>query len=119
MLFEEFKNTYALSDGRILQMVCDFEQKIVRLDLLAWKKTSKKSVSCQIQLNFVGTFELDLLETFDSGYSDVTLSRLPNEGFYLSLDPFGNSDLPSDNDNFVIKSRELDFVEGEHACKLE
>jgi len=63
--------------------------------------------------------EIDLLDNFDvSSYSDVVFVKTDDGSYYASFDPFDNSGKPSDNDNFVVKSHEVVFFDGEDGITL-
>ena len=115
MLFEEFRTKYLLSDGQVLGMSVDFEQKQISLRLNARVLNGKKAERCEIKLHLNESFELDLVDTLDmEWHSDMVFIRLENGEFYLSFDPFGNSGLPNDSDNFVIKCKGVElFHDGE------
>ncbi len=55
--------------------------------------------------------EFDYHDTFDcKTISQSTLTKTSLGRFFLSLDPF-HEDLPSEEDNMVIKSLELFFID--------
>jgi hypothetical protein len=63
-----------------------------------------------LELNTLTHF--DIVEDFESkSYSDLTLTRLGNGEYYLSLDPYGNSNQPHERDNFVFKCKTLRISE--------
>jgi hypothetical protein len=80
------------------------------------RRQSKKGMveNCEATLIFVQLIEVNISEDFRTGggYSDFTFQKLENE-FYLSLDPFGNSGTPNEQDNFVIRSRKFLLIAGE------
>lgn len=44
-------------------------------------------------------------------YSDITLTELENGEYYLSIDPYDNTNVPNDKDNFVFKFKNLEISE--------
>ena len=120
MLFEEFNRKYILSDGQVTQLACAFEHRQVQVRLNIAKWNGQKREPCEIDILFNEATEIDLLNSFDvSSYSDVVFVRTDMGEYYASFDPFGNSGQPGDNDNFVIKSREVVIFDGEEEFRLE
>ncbi len=120
MLFNEFKSKYFLSDGQVLGMSVDFEQKQISLRLNAQRLIGKKTERCEITLHLHEAFEIDLVNTIDmEWHTDVVFARLESKDYYLSFDPFGNSGLPNESDNFVIKCKEVEFLYEGHKYRLE
>src|SRR5947209_20409687 len=119
MLLEEFKQKYILSDGQVLSLACDFNQRQIQLQLNVRKWNGKKPEPCTLDILFNGVTEIDLLDNFDvSSYSDVIFIKTDTGDFYASFDPLDNSGLPSESDNFVIKSHEVVFFDGGEGVKL-
>ena len=119
MLLEEFKQKYILNDGQVLSLACDFSQRQVQLQLNIRKWNGKKPEPSIVDILFTGVTEIDLLDNFDvSSYSDVVFVKTEAGDYYASFDPFDNSGVPSENDNFVIKSHEVVFFDGDEGVKL-
>ena len=119
MLLEEFKQKYILSDGQVLSLACDFGQHQAQVQLNIRKWNGKNPVPCTLDILFNGVTEIDLLDNFDvSSYSDVVFVQTDAGDYYASFDPFDNSGQPSENDNFVIKSKEVVFFDGDEGIKL-
>jgi len=101
-----------LSDGQVLSVVCHFADSAIEVKLQVRKKLAKQIVPCVVCLRFEKVTEFDVLEDFGTSgnYSDVVLVRQSDTQFYASFDPFGNSGVPDERDNFVIKAAN---------CKIE
>lgn len=112
MLLEDLKERYILNDGQVLNLICDFANKQIEVRLSVRKQNGKAIDSCTIGMIFKDAFEIDLLDNFDvDSYSDIVFVKTDTEYFYASFDPYGNSGLPNDKDNFVIKSRGLKLID--------
>ena len=119
MSIEEFKTKYILNDGQVLSFVCDFTAQQIQVRLNIRKQIRNKTDSCELNILFNGVIELDVLDNFDvSSYSDVVFVKMDTGNYYASFDPYDNSGAPSDNDNFVIKSREVIFFDGEERTQI-
>ncbi len=110
---EGLNKIYALNDGEILLLNVDYQNRKIGLTLLIRKYLSQQKLeSCVIELEFVEVYEINLIEDFGTvNYSDVVLIELDNKDFYLSLDPYGNSGLPHEKDNFIIKAKNLTLID--------
>ena len=115
MTLEEIYQGYALNDGQIISFEMTYSiDSTITIVLQVRKHQHKQQYEpSRITLMFQQVTEIDLLEDFTTqgNYSDVVLARLSDNQFYLSLDPFDNSGEPSDNDNFVIKAKQLSFID--------
>ena len=112
MLLKDLKQRYILNDGQVLNLNCDFSNKQIEARLSVRKQNGKTIDRCTIDIIFNEVYEIDLLDNFDvASYSDIVLVKTNAEHFYASFDPYGNSGLPSDNDNFVIKSHKLSLID--------
>ena len=110
-LNQTFKN-YTLNDGRIAKFDFDFNTKELNIELEIKKRIIKEKFEpCTILLTFSSLKLFDILEDFPTNgqYSDITI--LENEGVYASFDPFGNSGVPHEKDNWIIKAETLSIVE--------
>ncbi|MBC6697988.1 hypothetical protein [Hymenobacter sp. BT190] len=113
MNFEETKNIYAFADGNVTTFKLEYEPRRFSIGLDIKKfKGKQKFEPCTIELVFSGTTELYIFEDFPTsgGYTDITFVKLDTGEFYLTLDPYGNSGVPHDEDNFVMKAETLMFV---------
>jgi hypothetical protein len=120
LLFEEFRKKYILSDGQVLSMTVEFEQKKIGLRLNAQKFVGKKTERCEIVLHLYDVFELDLVETLDfEWHSDVVFVQLEGGEDYVSFDPYGNSGLPHESDNFIVKCKGVEVFDGGESDRLE
>lgn len=114
MNLEESHGKYALNDGKITHLEFDFLKKELNLKIHARKRILKqKYESCLLLLKFVDVKLFDLFEDFptDGQYSDITLFKKPNEDIYASFDPYGNTGLAHEKDNWIIKSETLSVTE--------
>lgn len=114
MTLEEIYQGYALNDGQIISFEMTYSvDRTVTVVLQVRKHLPKQQYQpSRIIFVFQQVTELDVLEDFgtEGNYSDVILTRLDDNQFYLSLDPFDNTGEPSGNDNFVIKAKLLLFM---------
>ena len=106
MIEKETSDNFILSDGQILSVTCNFNDRMIEVKLQVRKRLAKRIVPCVVCLRFEEVTEFNVLEDFGTSgnYSDVVLSRLPEGRFYASFDPYGNSGEPNEKDNFVIKA---------------
>ena len=122
MTLEQLGNGYYLCDGEILSINVNWvytsdngvNYSNASVDLKIRKKIDKKHYeSCIIRLTFKELEEIGLLEDSKRGrdYSDIVLKELPAGKYYLSLDPYGNSGEPKDEDNLVIIAKYLEINE--------
>jgi len=115
MTLEELGKGYYLSDGEILFINVHLDylsdnSSNAKVELRVRKrKTRKLSEPCIIELTFIQVQDIRLYEDFKSGrdYSNIVLKELESGQIYLSLDPFGNSEEPHEDDNSVIISKEI------------
>jgi hypothetical protein len=120
MFIKEFHGQYVLCDGQVVRLHCDFEQGSVLVRLAIRRREGKRSFPCIIELLFLEVSELDLLDTFGfEHYSDVVFVRTSTGQFYASFDPYGNSGLPGNNDNFVIRSERVQLIDKDIVTWLE
>jgi hypothetical protein len=116
-LEEFFESKYILNDGEICSILIDYENSTnysVKIKLKLRKSlSSTKFEDTFCTLHFENIEQVDIFEDFGTGtnYSDITLIRLNNGNFYLSLDPYDNTNLPNEKDNFIVKSSSLTITE--------
>jgi len=116
MNFNDIFSSYILGDGDILSFRLDYELRQFAVKLKARRLLAKQKFEpCQIELEFNEVLELYFFEDFptNGGYTDVTFVKLGAEGFYLSLDPYGNTGMPHEEDNLVIKAGALTLIDEE------
>ena len=90
------------------------ETKELNIELEIRKRTIKQKFEvCKILLTFSNVKLFDILEDFptDGQYSDITILENESSGVYVSFDPYGNSGIPNEKDNWIIKSDTLSMVE--------
>lgn len=116
MTFNEAVSTYIFSDGQIISCTLNYgSENNVVINLKARKQIDNKIKDCFLELNFKQILEFSLFEDFTSeNYSDITFTELEFGEYYLSLDPYVNSNKKNDKDNFIVKAKfveikELDF----------
>ena len=108
----ELLENYILSDGEIISLVLSLYYEFAggslnrqaTIELKIRRRLSKiKWVPCQLQLKFQQLRQIKITEDFSStSYSDIVLKQMPDTTWYLSLDPYGNTDEPHELDNLVI-----------------
>lgn len=114
MNLEEISNRYVLSDGQVLSFQVSYEICIITINLKVRRNSKKNNFeSCIIKLEFKDAIEFNIFEDFgtSTNYSDITFNVLDNGIYYISLDPFDNSGIPNNKDNFVIKSKSLTLID--------
>ena len=113
MTFNETKSNYILCDGQVLLCTVNFEDKItVILKLNVRKQIGGSYKLAKLELKFSNLIEFNMFEDFSSeNYSDIIFVELESGVYYLSLDPYGNSNEPNENDNFVIKAKSVEIIE--------
>ncbi|PSR54091.1 hypothetical protein AHMF7605_11445 [Adhaeribacter arboris] len=113
MSIEELRKGYFLCDGEIISLnvnldYSSYDSSTTKVALRVRKRITRKlSEPCIVELTFIKVQDLRLFEDFKSGrdYSDIVLKELESGQIYLSLDPFGNSGEPHEEDNLVIISK--------------
>ena len=120
MKLKDSLSDYVLSDGQIisLKVNLDYQKRSKSsaiVGLMVRKPTEKNLFEkCKIELQFEQVREVTINDDLGSDYySDITLLKLDNGLYYLSLDPFGNTGQPHEKDNFVIISKALVVEEKE------
>lgn len=122
MTLEGIYQGYALNDGQVISFIIGFpvdstetlSGSIVSIALNVRKYIGEQQFEpCTIVLEFTQTVEVDICEDFrtQGSYTDIVLAQIDDGHFYLSLDPYSNSGQPSDNDNFVIKAKQLSIID--------
>jgi hypothetical protein len=122
MTLKQLGDGYYLCDGEIFSINVNWvytsddgvNYSNAAVNLKIRKKIDKKHYeSCIIRLTFKELEEIDLLEDSKRGrdFSDIVLKELPTGKYYLSLDPYGNSGEPNDEDNLVIIAKYLEIDE--------
>ncbi|MDP3930388.1 MAG: hypothetical protein Q8R57_15315 [Bacteroidota bacterium] len=118
MTINEINSNYFIADGQLISIKIDYNSDINSLTSatvvikIRKKIGTKKTMEAILQLFFTELILIDIIESFDSTfYSDIKLLLLDNGEYYLSLDPFDNSEIPNNNDNFKIKARTLNITE--------
>lgn len=114
MTLNQIFKDYALNDGRIAKFEFDFNAKKINIELEIKKRIIKqKFEACKILLTFSNVKLFDIIEDFqtDGQYSDITILEKENESVYVSFDPYGNSGIPHEQDNWIIKADTLSIVE--------
>jgi hypothetical protein len=118
MTLQEFKDNYLITDAELLTIQLEYgEDNSIRSDVVTIRLNGRKVLSKSkyedvlFSLQFKGMLEFDYHDTFDcKTISQSTFTKTTLGQFYLSLDPF-HEDLPSEEDNMVIKSLELFFID--------
>lgn len=118
MEVEELFSRYYLNDGEInlLRINLNYlntEESSAFIELKVRKPAGKKKFkNCKIELRFEHLKEVIIVEDLDIlYYSDITFKQIENGFFYLSLDPYGNSGEPHEEDNLVFIAGKLNFKE--------
>ncbi|MBC5773587.1 hypothetical protein H8S95_05885 [Pontibacter sp. KCTC 32443] len=109
MELEDLLSNYVLGDGEIISIETNLNyqernKSAATVDLIIRKSVDKKKFEkCRVKLKFEQVIEVSINEDFGSVYySDVVLVKQENGSYYLSLDPYGNSGKPHEDDNLII-----------------
>jgi hypothetical protein len=127
MTFDDFESQYSLPDGEVISLHIDYcsdnnDKNSVLLTLKVKRiLTKNKRENCILKLMFQDNLQINIYENFGTGsdLSDITLVKLENGCFYLSLDPYDNSGLPNNKDNFTIQSKNLTIINENGNNKIE
>ena len=118
MEINEIFSNYFIADGQVISLKIDFNSDSNSLTsatiILKIRQNigDKKTKETLLQLFFTDLTQLDIIETFDStNYSDIKLIILETGEHYLSLDPYDNSAIPNEKDNFKIKAKTINIIE--------
>lgn len=124
MTLEQFQiENYTLSDGEIMSIAIDyckqaeaphFAPTSARVELsisqaLGYRKYRK----CKAVLTLAGISEIRIFDQQELNglYSDITITMLASGMVYLAFDPYGNSNIPNDEDNYVFIAQTIDIQE--------
>jgi hypothetical protein len=114
MSLDELFSIFPLSDGNILGFDFDYSTRTLRLRFQGTKQVAQNRHKISVAvLEFGGLIVMDLFEDFstDGGCTDVTLAKTDNSEYYLSLDPYGNTGMPHERDNWIIRAESLTFID--------
>lgn len=110
MTLNEALKIYALNDGQISHFEFDFRTKKLNMKLLVRKHIAKQSFEPrEVMLTFHDVKLFDIFEDFPTNgqYSDITIFENENDGVYASFDPYGNSGIAHEDDNWIIKAEQI------------
>jgi hypothetical protein len=106
---------YALSDGEILSVHIDKENTATaKIKISAIQHLKKgKYRKCKLLITLNSVIEVNIFDNEDifGNYSDITLVQLENKHYYISFDPFGNSNEKNEKDNYMFISENIEFIE--------
>ena len=119
MPVKEINSNYIFTDGEIIFFKVDYlvpeENGFVtdaEVTVKAKREVSQgKYEDCTLELHFSSITSIYINEHFagENKISDITLKKLENGLFYISLHPFNTSNEPNDKDNFVITAKSFSF----------
>ena len=122
MNLEQFHiENYTLSDGEILSYTIDYGKQSgapciaptsVRIELSITQTLKKRKYrKCRVVLTLTGIVEIRIFDQPDWNglYSDITIVTLASGMYYLSFDPYDNSNIPKDEDNYVFITQAIDI----------
>ncbi|GGG27574.1 hypothetical protein [Hymenobacter glacieicola] len=118
---EKLLKDYALNDGEIISLKINAaytfnSEPVLRqasVELLIRKRARNAWMPCVLQIELDEILSLRLNEDFASPrYSDIVFKRIEDDRWYLSLDPYGNSGEPHEEDNLVIVAKSVKIDEG-------
>ncbi len=119
MPVNEVNSKYIFTDGEIISFLVDYQvpngkgmatDAIIRLKAKHSLPGQKFEIST-LELVFSSVVFLKISENFthDSKISNMTLTTTNDGNFYVSLHPFDNSNMPNENDDFVIRAKNFSF----------
>jgi hypothetical protein len=119
MPVQEINSKYIFTDGEIISFKVDYQVPtpagfIAEAEVEVKAKHALPDEEFEyvtLMLNFSAITSLSISENFkhQSKISDITLKKLDDGIFYVSLHPFNTSNEPNDRDNFVIKAEGFTF----------
>lgn len=119
MPVQEINSRYIFSEGEIIFFKVDYLVPVSSGFVTDAEVTVKakrampnnRFEDCTLELNFSAITSIYINENFsgDNKISDITLKKLDNGLFYISLHPFNTTNEPNEKDNFVITSKSFSF----------
>ena len=116
MTLEQIYNAnYVLSDGEILSIHFKNQNGTIVEIIISTRQFLKKEkyrVS-KLLMTLTRIVEINLFDNADilGSYSDITIERLENGNYYVSFDPYGNSNKRHERDNNIFISENIEFGE--------
>lgn len=114
-LEQAYNEKYSLSDGDILSIHIDNQECPYAELTISTRQYLKKEKyrNCKLAIIFTNIIKISLFDNADilGKYSDVTIARLDNGNYYVSFDPYENTNKPHEQDNNIIISEQIDFKE--------
>jgi cobyric acid synthase len=114
-LEQAYNEKYVLSDGDILSIhiknpECTYAE--ITISTRQYLKKEKYRI-CKLEIIFTNIKKISLFDNANilGKYSDITIARLDNGNYYVSLDPYENTNEPHEKDNNIIISEQIDFKE--------
>ena len=117
---DELNSKYALCDGAICSInlqYADFVNEVyidpaVELIVEVRKEVAKKLVPVRLVLEFQQLLEVSIFDNTlrDNIFSDFKFFET-TEGYYLSFDPYDNTQCIHDNDNGIIRAKFFQYRE--------
>lgn len=105
---------YVFTDGEIISFNVNYQTPVGRefttsatVTIKAKRAlTNNKFEYCFMEMTFHSVSSFHITESFrrETGFSEITLKKLDNGNFYVSLHPFNNLNEPHELDNFVIQA---------------
>jgi len=124
MTLEQFQiENYTLSDGEIMSIAIDyckqsetpyFAPTSVRIELsISQAHGYRKYRKCRAVLTLTGISEIRIFDQQELNglYSDITITILASGMYYIAFDPYDNSNVPNDEDNYVFIAQTIDIQE--------
>lgn len=119
MPVQEINSRYIFSEGEIIFFKVDYLVPVSSGFVTDAEVTVKakrampnnRFEDCTLELNFSAITSIYINENFsgDNKISDITLKKLDNGLFYISLHPFNTTNEPNEKDNFVITAKSFSF----------
>ena len=119
MPVQEINSNYIFTDGEIQSFKVDYQVPTDKgLEIWARVKIKAKHALphdkfeyCQLELNFASVISMFVAEDFDrdNKISNMTLKKMDDGTFYISLFPFSDDNEPHEKDNFVITAKDFTF----------
>jgi len=119
MSVNEINSNYVFTDGEVISFSVHYrvptDKGLVaeaKITLKAKRSLGREGFDyCTLHLYFSSVISLYISEDFknESRISDMTLKKIDDDTFYVSLHPYNTSNEPNVNDNFVIRAEEFTF----------
>ena len=118
MTLEQFYfERYVLSDGEILSIHFDNQNGTIVNIIISTRQylTKGKYRVCKLLMTLTKLMEVNIYDNDNilGTYTDITIFKLENGNYYVSFDPYGNTNKKHENDNNIFIAENIEFEEVE------